>query len=233
MTSSLQFSDVQMTYQSGLNVLRGLSFFLRSGEIAILTGENGAGKTTVLDIACGNVEPTGGSVWVHGTRATGRSPQAIARLGARRMYQSPASCRSLSIMDNVLLAYQPSLYARFLPMPLNSTRRDLWKKVRKSAAPLFDMCTFLSRELTPAGELSFGERRIVDFVGVVAGAEPKSILLLDEPFAGIHEDVAEAMRSLIARLSKLGATVLMIEHKCEYSDDAKVRQLRLVEGVVQ
>lgn len=233
MTVAFEFSDVWMTYQSGFSVLRGVSFTLRSGEIVILAGENGAGKTTIFDIGCGNARVTRGTVRVRGSRINGRSPQAIAGLGVRRMYQSPAAFRSLTVLDNVLLACRPALYAKFPSFPARAMRWRLWRHVRERSDPLFSVCGFLNRETVQADSLSFGERRIVDFLGVVSGATAESILLLDEPFAGIHRSVAAVMWSMIAALGTAGAAVLIIEHLGEFSEGAGMRVLKLAEGVVQ
>ena len=233
MTPSLEFCHVWKGYGPGLSVLCGVTFTLFSGEIALLIGENGAGKTTTFDIACGNQRADHGTIYVHGVPIDGRSPESLTRLGLRRMYQFPTVFRTLSVRDNVLLAVQPSLYARFCPWPFHKRRNRLWQEVRDSVALLFKACPFLHNGQTTTDRLSFGQQRIVDFLRVLAAADKTTVLLLDEPFAGIHVDVAEIMWQMIRHMATVGAAVLVIAHENEANRFKGLRRLQLVDGRIQ
>lgn len=233
MMPSLEFSDVWMSYGSGFTVLSGVTFALPNGEIALLVGENGAGKTTTFDIACGNRRADRGTVHVRGIGIDGRAPENLSNLGVRRMYQFPTVFRSLSVRDNVLIGVAPALYASLRPWPYHNKRKHLWETVRSSTLPLFKSCPFLEGWGTIAGDLSFGQQRIVDFLRAIAGAGKGTVLLLDEPFAGVHSEVAEVMWAMIQILASHGASVLLIEHESEAGRYNGVRRLRLVGGRIQ
>jgi len=233
MTPTLEFCNVWKGYETGLVVLRGLSFALHCGEIALLIGENGAGKTTAFDIACGNQIADRGAVSIHGLVVAGRSPDAIARMGVRRMYQFPTIFQSLSIRDNILIGVRPQFYSSFRPWPFCGKRRQMWDEVQDLSLPLFRSCSFLRNWRTLAGDLSFGQQRVVDFLRVIANSRRDTVLLLDEPFAGIHRDLAEIMWAMVCELAPRGATVLVVEHENDVGRFNGMRRLRLCGGSLQ
>jgi ABC-type branched-subunit amino acid transport system ATPase component len=112
-------------------------------------------------------------------------------------------------------------------------RQELWEKVQHFAAPLFKACPFLQAEDTAAASLSFGQKRILDFTRSVASAGGNSVLLLDEPFAGIHAEVAEVMWDMLRDLAARGASVLLVEHENEASRYNGLPRLSLSYGRVQ
>jgi len=233
MIASLEFSDVWAGYGSGFTVLRGLTFRLFKGEIALLTGENGAGKTTAFDIACGNRRADQGNIRIRGVDIDGHLPEKLAKFGVRRMYQFPTVFGTLSIRDNILIGADPKLYSSPRPWPFSNKRRHLWEATRATAVQLFGACPFLENWQTTAKDLSFGQQRIVDFLRVVAGARDDTVLLLDEPFTGIHVGVAEIMWAMIQTLVSRGASVLLVEHENEAARYNGVRRLHLVGGSLQ
>lgn len=231
MTPALEFRNVWKRFGGLFEVLRGLDFALASREIALMVGENGAGKTTSFEIACGNIPLDQGDVRVSGISVKGRTPQGVARLGLRRMYQKPAIFPSLSIRDNVLIGHSPGLYARLVPWPRERARNRLWKKLQKRVSDLFSRCDFLDQPERPAAELSFGQQRIVEFLRVFAGCERGAkVVLLDEPFAGIHPDVVSTMWKMIKQLASSGLAVLMVEHQDQNGFLQDLRKLRLSQG---
>ncbi len=233
MTPTLEFAHVWKSYGAGLIVLRAFSFALSRGEIALLVGENGAGKTTAFDIASGDREADSGQVRIHGRRLDGCSAQAVAALGVRRMHQTPTAFSTLSICDNVLIGKRPDLYGRFIPWTYHRKRQEIWEEVRAQASALFSLCPFLDSCETKAGGLSFGQQRILDFLRAYSGCSNSSVLLLDEPFAGIHSDVADEMWQMVRNLTSTGVTVLVIEHEDAESRFNGVRRLRLAGGRLQ
>ncbi len=231
--NSLEFLDVWKTYPDGGQVLRGLTFSLLQGEIALLVGENGAGKSTILDIACGNTRPERGKIRVGGRTLGSKSPEARNHLGMRRMYQMPGTFDSLSIRDNVLIAHHPSSYATFSPWPKTHARSAAWRAIKQKRAPLFAVCPFLNDEHQTVGDLSFGERRITEFLGIISAPPEHSVLLLDEPFAGIHVDVAQTMWALLTNMIEAGASILLVEHAPHEERFARCRKLCVAAGVIQ
>lgn len=233
MNTTLEFADVWKAYGPGLSVLRGLTFSVSTGEVALLVGENGAGKTTAFDLACGNRRVDMGQVRVHGRAVSGCSAEGVGALGVRRMYQVPAVFPTLPILDNVLLGKCADFYGRFIPWPYLHRRQLIWEEVRARATTLFGVCPFLEGHRRLVGELSYGEQRVVEFLRVYSGGCSRSLFLLDEPFAAIHPDVADVMWQMVRRLASSGATVLVIEHENEVARFDGVRRLRLAGGRLQ
>jgi ABC-type branched-subunit amino acid transport system ATPase component len=233
MTKQLEFQDVWKTYPDGGQVLKGLTFSISRGEIALIVGENGAGKSTILDIASGNLQIDSGSVHLRGRSISRKPPELIHQLGVRRMYQTPGTFDSLTILDNVLISHCPSHYSAFAPWTQASEREQLWRMVRQTAAPLFEVCAFLNEELALTSSLSFGERRIIDFLGTTSSAGHSDVLLLDEPFAGINAAVTDVMWQMMEGLSAGGLSILLVEHTASEIRFAQCRQIRIAEGIAQ
>ncbi len=233
MKPALEFVQVWKGFGHGFSVLRSLTFSLRCGEVAILVGENGAGKTTAFEIASGTYRPDLGKVFVQGRLVNRQSPERLVRLGLLRMRQTPTPFGSLSIKDAVLVGKSPSLYSRFLPWPCHARRRELWNEVRSQAAPLFQVCTFLNDAEVPTSELSDGQQRVVDFLRIYAACSASSVLLLDEPFAGIQAGVADVMWQMVQGAAGFGAGVLLIEHEHEAPRFEGVRRMHLRDGMIQ
>lgn len=233
MKPALEFAKVWKGFGPGLIVLRSLTFSLDRGEVAILVGENGAGKTTAFEIASGTYRPDRGRVLIHGRAINGQGPEGLVALGLLRMRQAPAVFRTLPIQDAILVGKCPSLYARFLPWPSRGHRRGLWDEVRVQAAPLFRVCPFLDDAQVPTGELSYGQQRIVDFLRVYVACGSRSVLLLDEPFAGIQAGVADVMWQMICGVASAGSAVLVIEHEHEAPRFDGLRRMRLRDGTLQ
>lgn len=235
MSAALEFRSVKKSYGTGLRVLDGVSFSLAAGEVVILVGENGAGKTTCFDVASGLVTPDGGEIWMAGRPVQGLSPWAIVRRGLRRMYQTPAIYASVSVRDNVLIGVRPTWYSLPVPWPFCRARDRLWQEVRGLAPALCEACPFLEGARRPAGELSFGQQRVVEFLRVHATVARGGVrvVLLDEPFTGIHHEVERLMVRMVEDWAASGTSVLLIEHPNDRDLLNGRRRLCLEGGVVR
>lgn len=233
MKPALEFAGIWKTFDHGLSVLRNLTFSLMRREVAILVGENGAGKSTAFEIASGTYRPDRGDVFIHGRLVNGHGPERLVSLGVLRMRQTPTPFESLTLEDAVLIGKSPLLYSRFLPWPFRARRRALWDEVRTQAAPLFRVCPFLSVPQTPTSELSYGQQRVVDFLRVYVACGARSVLLLDEPFAGIQPGVADVMWQMLQRTVASGAGVLLIEHEHHAANFEGLRRMHLRDGRIQ
>ncbi len=227
---TLEFIRVRKSFGPAMSVLRDISFALHSGELAVLVGENGAGKTTAFNLASGFIRPDGGRILLHGGIVNGRTPESLVTLGLRRMHQTPTVFRSLSIQDAVLIGKDPALYGSFRPWPRRARRDALWDEVRRRAAPLFRICPFLDHRSSTTENLSFGQQRIIDFLRVFSACGPRTMLLLDEPLAGAHPEVKDVMWEMIVQAVDVGATALMIEHEYAAERLDRCRNLHLVRG---
>lgn len=201
-------------------VLRGVDLQVEPGEIAMLVGENGAGKTTVLSTAMGLLTLHGGQVLL---RQDGRDqeiggwpPHRRALAGIGHLPQHPTVFRALSALDNVRMALEihggrgPGLEAR--------------------ALALLDRLGVAELAPAKAGRLSGGERRRVELARALA-LEPR-VLLADEPFAGIDPRAVAAMGSLFRALAEGGVAVLITDHRPGLVRQLADRLIVLNDGVV-
>jgi branched-chain amino acid transport system ATP-binding protein len=185
--------------------VRDVSLTIRRGTIHALIGPNGAGKTTCFNLLTHFLTPTRGQIFFDGREITGSRPASIARMGLVRSFQISAVFPHLSVLENVRIALQRARGHSFDFWRSASTLHSLDDRAREliEAVGLSD---FVQRT---AGELPYGRKRALEIATTLA-LEP-SMMLLDEPTAGMtHEDV-ERITALIRRVSA-NRTVLMVEH---------------------
>jgi branched-chain amino acid transport system ATP-binding protein len=194
--SVLQVQGVSVQFQ-GVKALDGVDLSLSQGEVLGLLGPNGAGKTTLIDVMTGYIRPSQGRMLLGGEEISGLSPEALARRGVVRTFQSVRLFRRLSVLENVEIA----------ALTLHSRRRDAREAARRMLA-FIGLEQFAHRR---AGALAYADERRVGIARSLA-LEPR-FLLLDEPTAGMTEAECETLSHLIAELPRrLGCGVLLIEH---------------------
>jgi sulfate-transporting ATPase len=190
-----------------VQVLSKVDICVRTGEIVGLIGPNGAGKTTLIDAVTGFVRPSGGSI-VLGEKAVNRwSAARRARHGMRRSFQSLELFEDVSIRDNILAGADRSGIGPYLT-DVFWPRKESIPSTALRAIREFELEDDLDR--TP-GELPYGRRRLVSIARSLA-AEP-SILLLDEPAAGLSDAETAELSGLLRRLvEEWGIGILLVEH---------------------
>jgi branched-chain amino acid transport system ATP-binding protein len=183
-----------------------VTFPVARGSVTGLIGPNGAGKTTLIDALTGYVRPTSGTIRFEGETITGVRPHRLARRGLIRTFQSVELFNDLTVEENLTVASEPpgmlaALGRVFVPEP--SARRDAvsWAQ---SVTELGDVA-----DRYPS-ELSHGQRKLVG-VGRALACSP-SLLLLDEPAAGLDTDETLALGERLRTLPEHGVSVLLIDH---------------------
>jgi branched-chain amino acid transport system ATP-binding protein len=206
----LVISDLRVEF-GGVVALAGISFSVQPGTITSLIGPNGAGKTTAFNAITGYLRPTRGRVAWEGASLGGRRPCDIARRGVVRTFQRTSVFPRLSVFDNV----RTGLHLRGaagLWSVLAGTSRVRAEETRLAAAA-DDVLAFVGlahRRDERAGELPYGEQRLVELAVAVA-ARPR-LLLLDEPAAGMTSVEKERLVALIRKIRTGDVTVLVVEH---------------------
>ncbi|MGY2084161.1 branched-chain amino acid ABC transporter ATP-binding protein/permease [Blastococcus sp. SYSU DS0539] len=195
----------------GVHAVRGVDLEIRAGEVVGLIGPNGAGKTTLVNMISGLVPPSSGSATVLGT-AVGSTPvHRIAAAGVSRTFQHSKLFNRLSALENVLvgahLVSRPTFLRRLLWLP--SARRDEQAALRQAARCL-ERVGLTSLASTRAEALSYGDQRRLEIARALA-SDP-SLLILDEPAAGMNHVEASRLSELIRSLAQDGLTILFIEH---------------------
>ena len=196
----------------GLTVLDHVSFTAAPGAIHAIIGPNGAGKSSLFNTLVGVYRLDHGSVHLGETQLDGLRPDEIARAGVGRSFQNIVLAPRSTVLDNLMVGRYRLTKAGFwgTGLGLPSARRE---EVRHSArvreiADLLGLSSMLS---TPAGDLSYGDRKLVDIARAVC-QEPR-LLLLDEPVAGLHRDeTLRVAQAIIDLRAALGLTILFVEH---------------------
>ncbi|MEW6643003.1 MAG: ABC transporter ATP-binding protein [Pseudomonadota bacterium] len=196
----------------GLTAVRQFGFEIRPGEIVGLIGPNGAGKTTCFNMLTGFYTPTEGRVVFRGEDITRLKPHAVARRGMVRSFQKTNVMKTLSVFENVLaghyMAGSRSLLGTFLP---TARVRRQEQEMRDSAADIVQRLGLARRMNAPAHLLSCGELRLLE-VAVALAAKP-SLLMLDEPAAGLNSHEAAMFGDVLKTLvGGFVEALLLVEH---------------------
>lgn len=168
--------------------------------MTVIRGDNGCGKTTLLNVLSGHIRPTTGEVRLDGIALSGRGPRWARRQGVVRGFQSPVLCNELTVWENIAI-------------PLFS---NAWQRASRFRARVV-------RELAAVGlgeytdrapdELSFGQRRMVELLRVKLQAQTRArLVLLDEPFAGLDRARRDATAQIIRDLISSGTPTILVEH---------------------
>lgn len=188
-----------------LVVTADLDLDVVTGECHAVIGPNGAGKTTLLDQLAGELVPDGGRIVFAARDVTRLGPDARARLGMARSFQIPTLVADMTAEDNVALAVQAH----------TATAMGFWRSAYRDSVLRLPARTALARVglaargNVAAGDLAHGEQRLLE-VAIALAREP-SLLLLDEPMAGLGHDESRAMIELLSSL-KGTLTMLLVEH---------------------
>jgi branched-chain amino acid transport system ATP-binding protein len=192
----------------GLRALSDVSFTVERGTIHSLIGPNGAGKTTLVNVWSGFYPPDTGLVELAGERISGWSPAAIARRGLVRTFQTPQLFEELSVLDNVLVGAAAHRLGSVPAAMLGLSRVDA--TAREVAGTALADTALSARTATRAGALALGDRRRLEIARALAAGA--TVLLLDEPAAGLSAAEIEDLDALLARMKARGLTIVLIEH---------------------
>jgi branched-chain amino acid transport system ATP-binding protein len=189
----------------GVTINEDVTLRLHQGERRALIGANGAGKTTLINIAAGLTRPTQGRVLLHGADVTRLPAQGRARRGVARTFQITTLIGSMTVAENVALAVQSAFRRR--ADPLRPWTR--WKPVWARVDALLEAARLGALRDTRVSQLPYGEQRRLEIV-IAAATEP-SVVLLDEPGAGLTTEETEQLLQLVFDVAA-ELTVLFIDH---------------------
>lgn len=190
----------------GLRAVDGLDLELGSGELLVLVGPNGCGKTTFFNLLSGALKPSAGEIRFAGQPIGGLPPYRAARLGIVRKFQVPSVYPSLSVAENLRIP----LCARRGQRGFLGLLREA-AETREGIEDLLGEVRLWDKRGDAAGSLSHGEKQWLE-IALVLASRPR-LMLLDEPTAGMTFAEAEATVDLIARLHRQrGIAAIVIEH---------------------
>ena len=221
----------------GHRVLAGVTFDLRPGELALLRGENGSGKTVLLNVLSGYIAPDRGSVrlrvggtWIDATRA---SPEVLARRGVGRLWQDIRLFPSMTVLDNVLTGTARMLGAHPLfALVARPTVLRQERSARDRALENLALLGMADRSLSSCDMLSVGQMRRVAPARLLQ--MEASLLLLDEPFAGLDAVAVSSFALDLDRLRKeQGKTILVVEHRHDVVSHIADRVWTMIDGRIE
>ena len=211
MSAILEVKGVTKRY-GGLVAVNNVSFSVREGEILSVIGPNGAGKSTLFKLIASFVQTSAGEVRLRGERISDLAPHIVARKGVVRTFQETTIFRSMTVRENIIVAHhlrsRASLLGFFLGTGLAQADETLFAQ---SADDIVEFLGLHAIRDELASNLPQGHLRAL---GMAIGlATNPTVLLLDEPFAGMNHDETMHMVQLVRKLrEERGVTVLLVEH---------------------
>jgi urea transport system ATP-binding protein len=191
----------------GFKALDRVIFYMAPGELRFLIGPNGAGKTTLLDVICRKVKETDGNIYFEEKSFNYMPVHQAARMGISRKFQSPSVFPSLTVLENMELAYPRSRSLK------NSLRFKFSSGEREEIETILEKVNLAGKSGSPASELSHGQAQWLE-IALTLLQKPK-LLLVDEPVAGMtraeRNRTGEMLRDIAAHTS-----VLVVEHDMKF-----------------
>jgi ABC-type branched-subunit amino acid transport system ATPase component len=213
----------------GLQAVDRADLEVGEGEIVGLIGPNGAGKTTLFNCITGAIRPQAGSIRFRGKDLVGLRPHRIARLGLIRSFQIPRTFEKMTILENMLLGSEDrrdTNLARTMVDPFGARRRE--RHTATEAIDRLDEFGFAHLAQEFASALSGGQRKLLELASALM-SHP-SLLLLDEPAAGVNPTLAAEIADKLLGLREVGITLLVIEHNLGFLELIADRVMVMAQG---
>ena len=185
----------------GLHALKDVSFDVNGPELIGLIGPNGAGKTTLTNVLDGAITPNSGTVYLNGERIDQLKPYEVARAGLGRTFQVTRSFRRMTVLEN--------LYVPALALSNGVSRAEIEEK----AMEVLEFLTMEHLRNEYAQALSGGQQKLLE-LGRLLMLDPK-IIILDEPFAGVHPLLMKVIYRYIERVNNDGTAIILISHQMD------------------
>ncbi len=185
----------------GNHVLKDVSFEIEGPELIGLIGPNGAGKTTMTNILDGAIKPNSGTVYLNGKRIDQLQPYQVARVGLGRTFQVTRSFRRMTVIEN--------LFVPALALNRGHSRAEIEEK----AMEVLEFLTLAHLRNEYARALSGGQQKLLE-LGRLLMLDPE-VIILDEPFAGVHPQLMKVIYSYIERVNDAGTAIILISHQMD------------------
>ncbi|MDA0361382.1 MAG: ABC transporter ATP-binding protein [Proteobacteria bacterium] len=197
---NLVVKDLRKNF-GGLEVLKSVSFEINGPELVGLIGPNGAGKTTLTNILDGAIKPNSGTVYLSGNRIDQLQPYEVARHGLGRTFQVTRSFRRMSVLENLMV-------------PALALDRGLSRaEIDDKAMEVLEFLTLEHLRNEFGQSLSGGQQKLLE-LGRLLMLNP-DVIILDEPFAGVHPKLMEIIYKYIERVNSSGTAIILISHQMD------------------
>jgi ABC-type branched-subunit amino acid transport system ATPase component len=202
----LEISHVSKAF-GGIQALSGCSISVAAGKVTGLIGPNGSGKTTLFNVITGYDKVDAGSIRYNGVAITNASPNTVFAMGIGRTFQLTRIFPRLTVLENMHVSARRNSLAGLLG-------RWSMSHEQQRALALLDFVGLAQLKDLPAGSLSYGQKKLLEFAFILI-ADPK-VILLDEPAGGVNPTMINQLQSRIRELNRRGITFLVVEHNMEF-----------------
>jgi branched-chain amino acid transport system ATP-binding protein len=207
----LDLKNISLSF-GGVKALTDISFDVRKHEVRAIIGPNGAGKTSMLNVINGVYTPQQGKIIFHGKPFEKMNSRQVAEMGVARTFQSLALFKGMSVLDNIMTGRNLRMKTGIVSQMIRwgaAEREEI--EQREFVERIIDFLEIQSYRKTPVGRLPYGLQKRVD-LGRALAMEP-SLLLLDEPMAGMNVEEKQDMSRFILDVNdEFGSTIVLIEH---------------------
>jgi branched-chain amino acid transport system permease protein len=206
----LKVNQVLMQF-GGLKALNQVDLDIRKGTVHGLIGPNGSGKSTMMNVLTGIYRPTAGTVEYDGRAIAGQTPSLIALGGVARTFQNVQLFGEMSATENILVGLHHTFASNVADVMIQSPRyRREERAARERAAAILEFVGLADLANEEARNLPYGKQRLLE-IGRALGLNP-SLLLLDEPAAGLTAPDIKELVAIIRKIRDVGITIILIEH---------------------
>jgi ABC-type branched-subunit amino acid transport system ATPase component len=211
-TSSMTTLQVENLSKSfgGIHAVKNCTIAIAEGKITALIGPNGAGKTTLFNLVNGFQVPDAGKIVFRGHEVTSRPVWERSRLGMSRTFQLSRLFKNLSIRENLILAMRTDddELAKIF------AKREAESEEQRAIEEMLRFVGLKKHPDTIVTDLSYGEQKLFDLARALLN--PHTVLLLDEPVAGVNPVLREKLKEILKHLREKGETILLIEHDIDF-----------------
>ena len=215
----------------GIKAVDVESLNLNRNELTSIIGPNGAGKTTFFDLISGFQDSDEGKVYLNNKNISKSQPYAIARLGMIRTFQLTKVFDRMTVLENMMFSASTvnndSFLKSLVKLPSQKTTE---KKIRDKSFEIMKELNIDHMANSYAREMSGGQKKLLELGRSIINNP--SVLLLDEPLAGVNPKLAEEILQIILNLAGKGISILMVEHNIEAVMKISERVIVLAEGKV-
>jgi len=211
--SILSISGITKNF-GGLTVLDGIDMDIEQGKLYQLIGPNGSGKTTLINVISGLLKPDDGKILFDGIDITQKGLFDTYKTGLVRTWQIPQPFNTLTTMENFLISSSGNAGESFLIAPLKSKWKNDEKRIADKAMEIMEMVSLVEKKDTISQNLSGGQQKLLELGRAMMS--DASMILMDEPIAGVNPTLAHEIFDKISSLcKKQKITFLIVEHRLD------------------
>ena len=226
----LEVTNLKKSF-GGIKAVDVESLNLNRNELTSIIGPNGAGKTTFFDLISGFQDSDEGKVYLNNKNISKSQPYAIARLGMIRTFQLTKVFDRMTVLENMMFSASTVNNDSFLKsLAKLPSQKTTEKKIRDKSFEIMKELNIDHMANSYAREMSGGQKKLLELGRSIINNP--SVLLLDEPLAGVNPKLAEEILQIIVNLSGKGISILMVEHNIEAVMKISERVIVLAEGKV-